>query len=123
MRKLFVIAAWLTGLVVIFSCATTGKKVDIDSLKRNINIGVSTKADVLQVCGEPLTKDEDRKNEVEIWHYSSVEKSITGPGLLTHCLGIGREWETTTTIVDIFFKNDIVVDIKTTTGSSKRMHY
>jgi hypothetical protein len=112
----------LMGLFVL-SCSSAGIKIDMQAIKDNIRIGESTQADVLRVCGEPLSKNNDVRNEAEIWHYAYVDKNITGTGVFTHVIGVGEEWKSNTTVVDIFFKEGIVVDIKSESSSIKKFNY
>lgn len=109
--------------IFILSCATAGKRIDVEAVKQNIIIGKSTKEDVMRVCGEPIDTEYDAKNEIEIWKYAYVDKSITGTGILTHAVGIGSEWKSETTMVDIYFKKNVVYDIKCQTSSKTKMHY
>jgi hypothetical protein len=51
------------------------------------------------------------------------EKNITGTGVHTQAVGIGAEWKSETTMVDIFFKNNVVYDIKSRTSSKTKVHY
>lgn len=107
--------------IFILSCATVGKRIDVEAVKQNIIIGKSTKEDVLQICGEPPDTDYDSKNETEIWKYAYVEKTMTGTGVLTSVVGIS-EWKSETTMVDIYFKKNVVSDIKCQTSSRTKMH-
>lgn len=109
--------------IFVLSCATSGKRIDAEAVKQNIIIGKSTKVDVMRVCGEPMDTEYDAKNEVEIWKYAYVDKSITGAGVLTHAVGIGSEWKSETTMVDIYFKKNVVYDIKCRTSTKTKMHY
>jgi len=115
--------ALLTILAFIVACATAGKKIDVDAIKNNVKLGVTTKAQLLQLCGEPVTAEYDAKNEMDIMHYAYIEKNITGAGVITHIVGIGDEWESKRTLVDIFIKNGIVIDMKIDTASSVKLHY
>ncbi|NPU84253.1 MAG: hypothetical protein HPY65_07165 [Syntrophaceae bacterium] len=107
----------------ILSCTTVGKRIDAEAVKQNILIGKSTKEDVLRICGEPADTEYDAKSQVEIWQYGYLEKNITGTGVVTHAVGIGAEWKSETTMIDIYFKNNVVYDIKSRTSSKTKMHY
>lgn len=109
--------------IFILSCATSGKRVDAEAVKQNVMIGKSTKEDVLRICGEPADTEYDAKSETEIWKYAYVEKTITGAGVAAKIVGIGSEWKSETTMVDIFFKKNVVSDIKCQTSSKTKMHY
>lgn len=109
--------------IFILSCATAGKRIDVEAVKQNIIIGKSTKEDVLRICGEPINTEYDAKNEIEIWKYAYMDKSITGAGVLTSAVGIGSEWKSETTMVDIYFKKNVVYDTKCQTSSKTKMHY
>lgn len=108
--------------IFILSCATVGKRIDVEAVKKNIIIGKSTKEDVIQVCGEPLDTENDARNGIEIWKYAHIDKSMTGTGVLTSVVGIS-EWKTETTMVDIYFKNNVVSDIKCQTSTKTKRHY
>jgi hypothetical protein len=108
--------------IFILSCATVGKRIDVEAVKQNIIIGKSTKEDVIQVCGEPIDTENDTKNGIEIWKYAYIDKSMTGKGVLTSIVGIS-EWKTETTMVDIYFKNNVVSDIKSQTSTKTKVHY
>jgi len=108
--------------IFILSCATVGKRIDVEAVKQNIIIGKSTKEDVRQICGEPMDTENDTKNGIEIWKYAHIDKSMTGTGVLTSVVGIS-EWKTETTMVDIYFKKNVVSDIKCQTSSKTRVHY
>ncbi|PKN86094.1 MAG: hypothetical protein CVU51_07700 [Deltaproteobacteria bacterium HGW-Deltaproteobacteria-1] len=69
------------------SCATHGRRCEIDVLKMNIKMESSKKEDILKICGEPLTKDDNIKQGTEVWHYAYVEKNITGLGVVAHVAG------------------------------------
>jgi hypothetical protein len=109
--------------IFILSCATAGKRIDVEAVKQNIIIGKSTKEDVMRVCGEPIDTEYDAKNEIEIWRYAYMDKSITGAGVFTSLVGVGSEWKSETTMVDIHFKKNVVCDIKCQTSSKTKMHY
>ncbi len=119
-RKLAVV---IVLSLLVLSCATAGKRIDAEAVKQNITVGKSTKEDVLRVCGEPMETEYDAKNQIEIWQYAHMEKNITGTGVVTHAVGIGAEWKTETTMIDIYFKNNVVYDVKTRTSSKTKMHY
>ena len=108
--------------IFILSCATVGKRIDVEAVKQYIIIGKSTKEDVRQICGEPMDTENDTKNGIEIWKYAHIDKSMTGTGVLTSVVGIS-EWKTETTMVDIYFKKNVVSDIKCQTSSKTRVHY
>jgi hypothetical protein len=108
--------------IFILSCATVGKRIDVEAVKQNIIIGKSTKEDVRQICGEPMDTENDTKNGIEIWKYAHIDKSMTGQGVLTSVVGIS-EWKTETTMVDIYFKKNVVSDIKCQTSSKTKVHY
>jgi len=108
--------------IFILSCATVGKRIDVEAVKQNIIIGKSTKEDVRQICGEPMDTENDTKNGIEIWKYAHIDKSMTGTGVLTSVVGIS-EWKTETTMVDIYFKKNVVSDIKCQTSSKTKVHY
>jgi hypothetical protein len=109
--------------IFILSCATAGKRIDVEAVKQNIIIGKSTKEDVMRICGDPIDTEYDAKNEIEIWKYAYMEKSITGAGVAAKMVGIGSEWKSETTMVDIYFKKNVVYDIKCQTSSKTKMHY
>jgi hypothetical protein len=109
--------------IFILSCATSGKRIDADAVKQNIIIGKSTKEDVIRICGEPMDTEYDAKNETEIWKYAYVDKSITGAGVAAKIFGVGSEWKSETTMVDVYFKKNLVSDIKCQTSSKTKMHY
>ena len=69
-----------------------------------IVLNESTKNDVIQLLGEPLSKDFNAKNEIEIWHYAHVKKNITGAGLLGHVVGVGAQWKTNTEVADFYMQ-------------------
>ena len=108
--------------IFILSCATSGKRVDVEAVKQNVMIGKSTKEDVQRICGEPADTEYDAKSETEIWKYAYVEKTMTGAGVLTSVVGIS-EWKSETTMVDIYFKKNVVSDIKCQTSSKTKVHY
>ena len=108
-------------IVITMACATVGRKFDVEVAKQNIKIGKSSTDDVLRICGEPLSKKTE--SNLEIWHYSYVEKNVTGLGVFTHCLGIGTEWKSQRQLMNVFFKNGIVTDIKTDSAEDTKMHY
>jgi hypothetical protein len=109
--------------IFVLSCATSGRRIDAEAVKQNIIIGKSTKADVIQICGEPSDTEFDAKNEIEVWKYAYVDKSITGAGVAAKVVGIGSEWKSETTMIDIYFKKNVVSDIKCQTSSKTKMHY
>jgi hypothetical protein len=108
--------------IFILSCATSGKRIDVEAVKQNIIIGKSTKEDVRQICGEPMDTEYDPRNETETWKYAYIDKSMTGTGVLTSVVGIS-EWKTESTLVDIYFKKNVVFDIKCQTSSKTKVHY
>lgn len=117
-----VIAVLLFSLLLM-ACATAGRKVDVDAMRANIKLGETTKAKVLQICGEPEASEYDAIKETEVLHYIYIEKNITGVGVVAHVAGIGEEWESKKTLVDVFIKKGIVIDMKTESASSVKMHY
>ena len=108
---------------LLMSCASAGRKIDVDALRANIKLGETTKAQVLQICGEPESSEYDAKKDTETLHYIYIEKSMTGAGVITHVLVNADEWESKRTIVDVFVSKGIVVDMKTDVASSVKMHY
>ena len=107
--------------IFLMSCATHGRKCEIDVLKNHIKMESSKKEDILKICGEPLTKDDNIKQGTEVWHYAYVEKNITGLGVVAHVAGVGSEWESNKTVLDVYFKNDLVVDIKTESSNQSTL--
>ena len=118
---LFAIILFLA--MFLMSCATHGRKCDIDVLKQHIKMESSKKEDILKICGDPLTKDDNVKQGTEVWHYAYVEKNITGLGVVAHVAGVGSEWESRKTMLDVYFKNNAVVDIKTESSNQTNMHW
>jgi outer membrane protein assembly factor BamE (lipoprotein component of BamABCDE complex) len=119
--KLYYIAV-LSIVLMLVSCSSTGNHIDLDMVKQNIKIGESKKDDVLKVCGEPLIKDADMKNDTEMWHYARVEKNVTGLGVLTHVVGFGSETKSDKTVLDVYFSKGVVVDMKIESASTTKMH-
>lgn len=120
MRKIIIIYT-LFALMMIVACATVGKKFDIEAVRENIIIGKTTKYEVLQICGEPLSKKSG--SNLEVWNYSYVAKNVTIIGAITNMLGIGTEWKSHRQVMDIHLKNGIVEDIITDTAEDTKMHY
>mgnify|MGYP001596573617 CR=1 FL=1 len=116
------IVAVLIFPLLLLSCATAGKQIDMSAMLDKIKLNESTKEDVLKLFGEPLLKNFDVKNETEFWHYAHVRKNITGAGIITHTLGIGSEWQTNTEVVDFYFQKGIVVDIKSESSDTTKFH-
>jgi hypothetical protein len=110
--KRIVIILLSVSFAVTMSCATAGKSFNMEEAKRNIRMGETTKEQVLVMCGEPLSKGSDLSNEKEIWHYARVEKNITSFGVFTHMVGVGDEWKSNASTMDVSFKNGVVVDLK-----------
>jgi outer membrane protein assembly factor BamE (lipoprotein component of BamABCDE complex) len=108
-------------VLLSMACASVGQKFNIEAAKENIKIGTSTKEQVLQICGEPLSKNS--QSDMEVWHYSYIEKNVTGVGIITNIVGVGTEWKTNRQIMDVFLKNGIVTDIKTDSAEGTTMHY
>lgn len=107
---------------MLLSCASAGKKIDLGMVYDNIKLNESTKDDVIKLLGEPLAKNFDAKNETEIWHYAYVKKNITGAGLVSHIFGVGAEWKTNTEVADFYFRDGVVVDIKSESSNTKRFN-
>lgn len=109
--------------LMVVSCSTAGRQFDSEMIKQNIKLGKSNKEDVLRICGEPLTKNSNIKEGTEIWHYAYVDKKMTGTGVLAHVAGVGSEWKSETTVMDVFLKDGIVVDLKLESSSSTKMSF
>lgn len=112
----------LISSLLLLSCASAGKKIELGMVHNTIKLNESTKDDVIQLLGEPLSRNFDAKNETEIWHYAYVKKNITGAGLLGHIVGIGAEWKTKTEVADFYFRDGIVIDIKSNSSDTKRFN-
>ncbi|MBA4349598.1 MAG: hypothetical protein C0415_06400 [Thermodesulfovibrio sp.] len=110
-------------LLIVSSCLKAGNQIDSEMVRQNIKMGQSTKEDVLRVCGEPSVKYTGAQNDVEIWRYSHVDKKITPAGVLTNILGIGTEWKSESTVVEVYFKGNFVVDLKIETSQSQKLNY
>jgi hypothetical protein len=122
MRKVYMILA-ATLFMGLLSCSTAGNNFNADLIKKEISLGLSTKEDVVRTCGEPLSKNNEAAEGLEVWHYAYVDKKMTGTGIITHTVGVGDEWKSTTTVMDIYFRNDIVVDYRLENSQLKRMNY
>lgn len=109
----------------IFSVAacSTGRKIDVNMVKKEIQINQSTAEDVLRICGEPQSRRSGASKQSEIWHYAYLKKNVTGFGVFTHVVGIGTETRSKRCILDIMFEEDVVVDYKINQGSMKSMHF
>lgn len=118
-------ARWVVVLMILsvslLSCASVGRELDTDAIRQNLKIGESTKEDVLAVAGEPLSKDFDTIGN-ETWHYFHVKKNVTPLGVLTNQIGIGTEWKSDKTVVDVVFKANKVSDVRIQTGSSTKLN-
>ena len=118
-------ARWVVGLmlqsVLLLSCASYGREINAEAIRQNLKIGESTKGDVLTVAGEPLSKDFDTSGD-EVWHYLHITKNVTPLGVISNQVGIGTEWKSNKTVVDVFFKADRVSDVRIETGSSTKMN-
>ena len=112
----------LISSLLLLSCASAGKKIDLGKVYDQIKLNESTKEDVIKLLGEPLSKSFDVKNETEIWHYAHVSKNITGAGLISHTLGIGSEWQTNTEVANFYFRKGIVIDINSESSDTKKFH-
>lgn len=122
MKKLRVVFLAIQ-LMVLLSCATAGKSFNADMVKEKIVIGASTKGEVVQLCGDPLSKNAEAAEGLEVWHYAYVDKNITGAGIITSSIGMGQEWKSKTIVMDIYFKNDIVVDYRLENSQVQRFNY
>jgi hypothetical protein len=123
MKRAMAVSLAFLLVMLLMACATAGRKVDVDAMRANIKLGETTKARVLQMCGEPESSEYDAKKETEILHYAYIEKNITGVGVVTHIAGVGDEWESRKTLVDVFVSKGIVIDMKTEDANSVKMHY
>lgn len=103
------------------ACATVGRKFDMDAARKYIVIGESTKMEVLQICGDPISRES--QGETEIWHYSCVEKNVTGIGVCTNIFGVGTQWRTAKQRMDVYFTDDVVSDLKTESSEDTKVHY
>ncbi len=115
----------LVGLLLallVLSCASAGRQIEMNTIQEKIKLKESTRDDVFKYFGEPLSKNNDVKNESEIWHYAYVSKHITGGGIITHVLGIGSEWQSNTEVIDFYFQNGVVVDIKNESSNVRKFH-
>jgi len=110
-------------LLIVSSCLKVGNQFDSEMVKQNIKMGQSTKEDVLRVCGEPSVKYTGAQNDIEIWRYSYVDKKITPTGVLTNALGIGTEWKSESTVIEVYFKGNFVVDLKIESAQSQKLNY
>lgn len=106
-----------------FACSTAGKRCNAIALQENVKFNESNRDVVLSICGQPISKDHDIKGGYEVWHYAYIYKNVTPLGVLTNRLGVGTEIQSKKEIVDVFFKNDKVADIKTESGETTNMHY
>jgi hypothetical protein len=79
------------------------------------------KMEVLQICGDPYFKRV--AGETEIWHYSCVEKNVTGIGVCTNIFGVGTQWRTAKQRMDVYFTDDVVSDLKTESSEDTKVHY
>jgi len=104
------------------SCASAGKRFNMEEAQQNIKMGETTKKQVLAMCGEPLSRGFDMGNEKEMWHYAYVEKNITGFGVFTHAVGVGDEWKSNASIMDVYFKSGVVVDLKCESSNIKKFN-
>lgn len=109
-------------LLILFSCASAGKKIDMEAVQKKIIIGESTKEDVLGLCGEPLSKQYDSKNKSEVWHYAHVQKNVTWLGVITHIFIRIDEWKSETKILDVYFEKDVVVDMNFDNRNTKKFY-
>lgn len=124
----------ITGIAAILmlaflaGCATMGREFNRDVVMSSIVKGKSTKADIVELCGEPLTKKYDSndkaygENGMDMWHYAYVTKNVTGRGVVTNVIGVGTEWKSETTILDVYFNGNVVADVKLETTSFTQMH-
>jgi hypothetical protein len=110
-------------LIVQLSCATAGKNFNVTMVQEKISIGKSTKGDVVQICGEPLSKNAEAAEGFEVWHYAYVDKNMTAAGILTMTLGVGQEWKSKTTVMDVYFRDNVVVDYRIDDSQVQRLNY
>jgi hypothetical protein len=122
MRGVALIALLLVVLITL-SCATAGREIDAEQVRQHIVLDKSTKADVLNVCGEPLSAEYDSLAKTEVLHYAYIKKNVTPLGIVTNRIGIGTEWKSDKTVVDFFLKEGIVRDMKIETGSNTTFNY
>jgi hypothetical protein len=109
--------------VVSFSCATAGREINAEQIRQSIQIAKSTKVDVLNICGEPLSKSYAADNDTEMWHYAYIEKNVTPLGVLTHMLGAGTEWKSDKTVVDVYLQKGVVSDLKIETATTVKVNH
>jgi len=109
--------------IISFSCTTAGRQIDAEQVKQNIQIAKSTTDDVLRVCGEPLSKTYDAGTDIEVWHYAYIQKTVTPLGVLTHELGVGTEWKSDRTVVDVYLHKSVVTDLQIDTGTTVRLNH
>jgi outer membrane protein assembly factor BamE (lipoprotein component of BamABCDE complex) len=120
-NTIFLVAVSLL-ICFICSCTTAGRQIDAEQVRQNIVADKSTRNDVLRVCGEPLSIESGLKSGNETWHYAYIQKNVTPLGLLTNRLGVGTEWKSDRTVVDVYLENNIVKDVKIDTGTTIRMN-
>lgn len=109
----------LSVLFFFISCAAIEKKCDVESAKKNIKIGQSTRENVLQMCGEPISKKS--LNEVDIWHYSYREKNAMSLDAIADAVGMGPGKKRTRQRMDIYFKGGVAIELRTDSGEDGKI--
>lgn len=109
-----------TFLIVAMACATVGRNFDLDAARFNLHKG-GTKEQVLQTCGEPLSKQS--YGDIEMWRYVYIEKNVTGAGVIAKFFGVGTEWRSKRQVMEVYFKDDVIEEIRTDSGEDTKMHY
>ncbi len=119
-------AGYLVGAMLVFflvaGCSSAGRQFDPARFSSSIEKGKSTKKDVIEICGQPLSTRFDSTSGVETWHYAAVNKHVTGTGVVTNLIGIGTEWQSDTMLLDVQFKGDTVEEYQMETSSRTQMH-
>lgn len=123
MREYIRVLVYCGLLLIVSSCLKAGNQFDYEMVRQNVKMGQSTKEDVLRVCGEPSVKYTGAQNDIEIWRYSYVDKQVTPTGVLTHAFGIGTEWKSESTVMEVYFKGNLVIDLKIENSKSQKLNY
>ncbi|TSA08023.1 MAG: hypothetical protein D4R73_09205 [Deltaproteobacteria bacterium] len=107
----------LITILLCFGCSTTGAgnhKIMDASFRDNIQVGVTTKAEVLALLGPP----ESWFNPV--WRYEGSDRTIS-PLCYVPLLDLTARQTIRSRVVEIHFDRGIVSDIQTQSGEEKRM--
>jgi len=109
---------FLFAIMFLFGCMTTGKKINMDNVKK-IKVGVSTTSDVVSLLGKPQQITENSDGDI-IFEYKYSRSTVKAQTLIPIVGGfVGGVNTQNQTVKIVFDKNGVVKEIYKSYGSDE----